>query len=1560
MDFGNDHARCALRLVVSSLLIGSLVLLADAVAAPPAPAAGPAMLAQLRIRGRAGRNASPEADVFPHPERSLLRQLSNAKELIKQRRHGEAVRCLDVILQSSEDYLYRPDEAKPLYRSLRSEANRIVGRMPRQGRELYELQYGSEARHLLDKATLARDPGLLAEVSRRFFHTAAGYEATFLLGLHHLDHREPLIAALKLQQLRDEASSAGRFEPALSVSLAICWYQAEFPDQAEAALRALHERRPTLAISIAGRDHSLSSDPATLLPWLIEKIDSAWFEPSSKRSQWTQPRGNASRNATVVASRPLLEPVWRIPTSDHPVAGSFVASQSQYHAEQNVPMLSSLHPLVLDDVVLMRCLQTLVAIDFRTGKRLWEVPVDDVLEKAPDAYRSLFPRPGQLVGLLCQRVWKDSVYGALSSDGQRVFAIEDLGISLRGYGRRFIVQGGRHVENPVWPKSYNRLAAYDIHTGKLLWHVGSSSDQFDLELSGAFFLGSPLPMAGRLYQLAEVSGEIRLVVLEASTGKVRWSQRIALAEQSILQSPLRRLTAISPSSHNGVVVCPTAGGAIVAVDPAMQSLIWGYRYARSVSSRSSHMWFRPFPTNVNVPTRWVDGNVILLEDRVLAAPPDSDEIHCLSLLDGSLLWKKRRQDDLYVAAADDNTVVLVGAKRVRALSLEGGEPAWGGRTLALPEGSSPSGQGFHSGKRYYLPLNSAEVLVLDLEAGKIHQKLVSPSETVPGNLVCYQDKVISQSVHGLDAFHQLDALGDQIARKLAKNADDPEALRLKGQVLLDAGQRDEAIDCLRRSYRSAPQRKCRVQLRRALLDGLRQEFAQYRSAEREIKGLLDTPAQNVEYLRLMAVGLEAASAPKAALEYYMRLADRCADVRELISVDKSHSVRQDRWLCARLSEFRESASAEVLEDFDRRLRQRLDAALQDEGIEPLVRFVNCLGTQPQADEARRELVRRYLASGQLLRAEVVLRRQVRSSEPAKAAATVLQLAHILEKAGRWKDVAACYREIEEKWGDVVCHDGKTGRQLVASLPADSPVVAHLHPERRWPVGAVEARITELDPSRRAHTSRVPIGFCGDRRPFFAHSQGAVDQGRQELSLSDGCGREEWKLRIASRNQPYLYSHRNISRLSVRGHLMLLSLGYRSVAIDTLADDGPRILWDQTMTNLIEPALTVGGPAVHLFNAQWAQPMFLHGLSHSRYAHSLYAPDAFTEDYVCHHSLRRCVALDPLSGKTLWSRRHLPPRCLVFGDHQRVFLVPENQTKATVLRASDGHRLSGTRTVPRQHEWIATLGCNILRWRAAFASRRLELFDPWEQKVLWGPHSFSGGAKLYLVDGAIGVMEPGGRFVVFALPDGRKRVDVKLDPEPQLQEIVLFDWGSGYTLVTSARLRSPRRNQASWNPLHGVVSRMIRKGRVYAFDSSGSRLWPDYPKGVEVENQQLVLTQPAWLPVLTFASQRYDRRGPRNVQCVTSVLMIDKRNGQKVVDKNYRAQTIPFRLTGDPEAKTVEFAMQKQNLKLTFTDRPVGPREKAKPQTAGGKPRDDGKNSKTLDAILKAMKKAAGG
>ncbi|MBN1588712.1 MAG: PQQ-binding-like beta-propeller repeat protein [Pirellulales bacterium] len=1560
MDVGSNHSCCVVLLVVSSWLLGWFFLPVDGRAASLTPPPGVLLLAQSEAASDEKKeDASPETSVFPRPERTLLRQLSNARELIERRRYGEAVRCLGAILESPEDCFYQPRADEPLHRSLRSEANRILGSMASRGRELYELQYGAQARHLLEEAVAARSRDLLDEVSRRFYHTRAGYEATFLLGLYDLDHREPLGAALTLRELRDEATSIDRFEPALSLSLATCWYQAEYPEKAKQTLRDLRDRYPAKLVAIAGREQVLSRDDEDLFGWFVAQVGSPWSTPDARWLRGARLGGNASHGAAAAGGKPLLEPIWEVPISDHPDAGSLLASQCQYQAERNVAMVPSAYPLALDEIVLMRSLRTLLAIDSKTGKRLWEIPTDDVLDSGRDAYRALFPQQGQFGGLLCERVWMDGLYGSLSSDGQRVFSVEDLSIGVGSQGRRSVVQGGRRVMNPVWPKAFNRLAAYDLSSGKLVWHLGGSGGDWKLPLPGAFFLGAPLPMANRLYQLAEIRGEIRLLALQASSGDVLWSQRIALAERSILQDSTRRLTGSTPSYRNGVMVCPTASGAIVAVKLAKRSLLWGYSYARNEDSRRTSMRFTSYSGGGSAPNQWIDGSVVLLEDRVLTTPTDSDEIHCLSLSDGRPVWKRPRDGDLCLAAVRDGTAVLVGSRRIRALSVATGQPAWDGRTVDLPDGDLPSGRGFQAGRLYYLPLNSAKVLVVDLEAGKIDQTLVSRSGTVAGNLVCCRDKIISQSIQGVTAFHQLDALRDQIAQRLADNADDPKALRLKGEVLLNAGRRGEAIDCFRRAYRAAPGKKCRSQLRDALFDGLRHEFASYRSAGAEIEGLLETPAERIEYYRLMALGFESRPDPKAAMEYYLRLADSCRHGYELIRIDPSHSVRQDRWLCTRLSVFRESAPAETIEQFDREVDQRLAAALEDEKTGSLSWFVHCFGSQPQAAKAEGELVDRHLAANQLLKAEMVLRRRMRSSTPAQAAAIMFRLAKILEKANRWDEAAACYREIEEKYADVVCHEGKTGRQLVASLPAHSAILARLHPERIWPVGAVEstAARTEPETSNQSVRRTSPVEFHGDRGPFFAHREGAVDQSRHELYVFDGFGREEWKVRIEDHDQPYLFFHPRVGCLSARGHLLLLSLGYRCIAIDTLAAGGPRVLWDQSMIDSVETAGD-GGVGVQAFNAQWGPRVFFNSISRSTDQWDSYAPDAFCEDYYCYRKFRRCTAVDPLSGETLWTRRHLPPKCIVFGDSRRVFLVEVGKTEATVLRASDGERLPETRVVPPRQEWIATLGCNILQRRARDGGRhRVELFDPWKQKTLWKSETFAAKAKMCCVNhDAVGVMEPDGRFVMFALPSGEKRIDVRLAPEPDLEDMVLLDSGSGYILVTNTQAKPKSTRGMIRRQLSGVTSKAIGKGRVHAFDRSGKRLWPDRPKGVEIENQQLPLAQPAWLPVLTFASQTYTH-GIRGTQRSTSLLMIDKRTGREVVNKEFSDQPIRCELTGNPETRSVEFAMKDKVVRLTFTDKPVAPGGKTTRPADG---RRGTEKPKTWDAILKALKGVSGG
>ena len=126
---------------------------------------------------------------------------------------------------------------------------------------------------------------------------------------------------------------------------------------------------------------------------------------------------------------------------------------------------------------------------------------------------------------------------------------------------------------------------------------------------------------------------------------------------------------------------------------------------------------------------------------------------------------------------------------------------------------------------------------------------------MPGNLVCYRGKVISQGLDGVEAYYQLEAVETETQRRLAANPDDAEYLSLRGETLLNAGKRSEAIASFRRAYELEGNPRTRELLRDTLLDGLRTEFAAYRDRSGEVERLLDDPTEQATYLRLMAAGL---------------------------------------------------------------------------------------------------------------------------------------------------------------------------------------------------------------------------------------------------------------------------------------------------------------------------------------------------------------------------------------------------------------------------------------------------------------------------------------------------------------------------------------------------------------------------------------------------------------------------------------------------------------------------------------------------------------------------------
>ncbi len=1554
---------------------------------------------------------------FPTADRAIVQQLTRGLEWLKQGRYSEALDCWDQILQAPDDYFYQPDKKVPRHGGLRDEARRLIGQLPREGRDLYELKRGHDARKLLDKALAAGDEAKLAEASGRFFHTRAGYEATFLLGLFYLDRGEPLAGAWQFERLREADAGGDRFEPALTLAMAAAWLEAGDTERARQTLLLLKARRADAALTIGGRQIAWFDKDADALPWLARLVGPQLTVAAREADRWLMYRGDVARNAASVGGTPLLSLCWRIPTiGDRQAEDTLGQLRQMYQEQHGTAVLSGLHPLAVNDMVLMRTLQNLVAIDFKTGKRLWDVPADDPLDvinrSNGEPYRQMMP----WATLLAQRLWEDSTYGTLSSDGRLVFSIEDLSLTPANnvYGNGMggvVVFGGPFRGNvPVNHGPYNRLAAHDITTGKLKWALGGAAGQFALPLAETFFLGPPLPLQGQLFVIGETSDEIRLFVLEADSGKLVWSQQLSAVDHNLFPDSWLRMAGLSPSYAEGIIVCPTGAGAVVAVDLATRSLRWGYRYSHDKNNNQyrQQMLMRFGGYAGAAPAqRWFDGTATIVDRKVLLTPAESDSLYCLNLTDGKPLWDPLpRRNDLYVACVHAGQVVLVGRGEMHAIQLADGKPGWDKRTVRFPEESAPSGRGFFSGHCYYVPLNSAEVVAVDLDRVKIVQTSKSRDGAIPGNLVCYRGKMLSQGWDGLDVFYQVDALRDEVGRQLAAHPDDAKALALQAEILLDEGNRDAAIVNLRRAYQLTPDERTREVFRAALLDGLRADFAAYRGRAAEIEGLLDEPVQRAAYLRLMANGLQQAGQWRAAFDQYMRLMELDCHDRRMEMVDRTLLVRRDRWIQAGLAALRHEAQGQVAAEIDKVVEERLNAARADTSPQALQHFLDYFAGPPAAARARHELIQRLIADHHSLEAELLLWRDQQSPDSAVAGPAVAELARLLEQAKRFEGAATCYRQLRTQFADVVCRDGKTGKQLAEALPPAGPIARLFKAEPAWPTGEVETKKSFINNAREGF-GRFLVEYQGDPGPFYSGMTLRFDQTRTALLGYDGYGIKRVEVPLSDGGQRNIIGYNpNMTNAYALGHLLVLPISSTILGLDPagLASGGgkPAQLWGQDLTD--SGADTTKNVLARVAGA--APVLGAPAFGFVQFSFRLNPVGAVTSRYVCFQRFRNLVVIDPIRGEPLWVRRdlpltrsdNLPVGSEVFGDDDFIFVVPSETAspaaaandgasgdakplppaEALVFRAQDGQSL-GKRNVPRVRyrgeggmannvafginpfgvatveeaadACLATLGRNILAWRIDSKTNKamLDLFDPWQQRAVWATRTFNAAAKTSLVaHEALGVMEPDGHFVLVDLANGRSLADLKLAADENLADILVVRSGSQYLLLTHSD--KPRKDNANTNTqqLPGTQSYAIPQGQVYSFDRQGKLLWLD---PVTIEDQQFLLGQPERLPVVVFACQQYGQRANGQQWMKTSVLCLDKRSGRVLYRGDTPRTTGCLDIVGDPEKKTVELRMQMDTVTLTFTDKPLP--AAAKPAAGTATP----KRSKLSDALWKALDKS---
>ncbi len=1509
-----------------------------------APAKPPIQVAQFAVTRTAPKQEI--VNVFLPAPRELKLLLSQARRDLGDKRYNDAVASLGTLLERlgtdpanvddyAGDYFVGTPGQEGTFVSLRAEALRLIGSMPPNGLEWYQLQYGAQANLLLEQALDSADIAKLEEVSRRFFHTQAGYQATMLLGWYHLDRGRPLAAALCMKRVACTVAAARRFDPELSVLLAVCWMSSNDHKRARETLKSLSSRLPRMKLRIGGKATELFATGASPDEWLRDHIDLPQQSLAGNAEQWVMFRGDAQRNAQVSGSAPLTNFRWFVRLALAQSDQEEVRQVQRQYIEQHLPALPAMHPLVVNDTVLMRTPWHLFAVDFKTGKRVWHYPWDpDLDEQFQNRQASSAAGPmGPRMQYVQQRIWSDAPYGELTSDGRHIFLIDRLGFATSALGPHIRVGfGGQRTTNPGQPRAYNRLCALNLEQeGKLSWIVGDETGEEEPRLNQAFFLGPPLVLQRQLYVMVERKGEIQLVALDADTGRLSWSQQLAHVDTATIdRAPARRLAGATPSYADGVLVCPTSAGAIVAVDISTRSLLWGYQYQQTRGNVPAMVLPSRFSSVPNQPgSRWDDATATIADGRVLVTPVESGELHCLDLLTGKVEWKIPRGDALYVGCVHEGVVLLVGKDRLHGIQLSDGNPAW--EAQVIPSGGMPAGRGFFSKHQYFLPTTAEELIRLDVPSGQ----LTKPMKTrgVLGNLVCHRDVVISQGVNLLTSFHQLDPLRVEVAERLKTAPDDIWALCRQSELLLYDGKQKEALEILRKAHRMQSGDDTRSLLIETLLSVLREDFASNRELAAEAEQLISRPDQQEEYLRLVAEGLRQMGDRMQAFEAYLRIAgfERGAEPGvvpgesdSMQQVSDHLSVRRDRWVQTRLASLIGAAADDERKTMQTAIERQFDDAAGSDSLITVRRFIRHFDGHPLADKARVELAAQLIEKDRLLQAEMLLARAQQSSDRSLAGAATAGRARLLARAEHFQEAAAFYRQLAEQWPDVECVDGMTGKELLAAIPSDGPVGRALAARRQWPGGEVTASLTDdvtAEFSRNSRLYRLNV-LSADALPLPG-MRAALDPARARIVVRDGTGREIIQIPLTRRSGTSFYSSNfGLTRARFYGHLLVLSMGFEIMALDTLQvspNADKREIWRHDMSQTVpgnSRTRTYVRPVA--VNNPWCGPTYV---PRDQLGNPVGMLGPLTDRGLTFMRGRMLVCVDPISGEEIWQRSDCVSGSSLFGDKETIVVIAPNSNQAQLYRASDGAKIRTVGVPPGDRLW-RTHGRRLLTWDDLPGKMVLRLFDPLTDTDAWA-FDFVVGSKGWVVEGnEVAVLEPDGQFVIIDMLSGSKTIDTRIAKEESLTGVYVLADSKRYVVVTNTPPTQAEPNVHISAAPSGYYSPLIN-GRAYAFDrKTGESLWP---QAVRVKQFGLPLQQASELPVLSFLRQVRKTESGRATGDVTSIMCVDKRTGEVLFqDDKIPTQTRAFEMVGNLDDAVVSLLIPGKTINLQFKEEGADP------------------------------------
>jgi hypothetical protein len=651
--------------------------------------------------------------------------------------------ALQTIIERDEDTFLRFDtESIPC--GAHTLALRIIESLPAAALETYESLCGSQARQELD-AIATPDPERLGRIVRRFYHTAAGFDAGNRLAAYWTDRGHDELAWNWWQRVVRDKSQRARLVPIHRLQAAACCRRLGRLSLLPTLLVGMSDDE---SVQVGGRNTTVGVARHDLLR---NPVAEAVLTAAAAN------RDTVGRNASMVGSPPALShALWRVglagDQSRH--LESLARAWEGHQLLYGLPIGTSQTPLIVCDRLVYRDFEGIRAVDVNTGRPQWFVPCVSTVGREISARQTIpadgNPDPNNVM----RHIVGNAGVHALATDGRLVFAIDRIEkeeATPNGAGAGDSTAATR--------QQCNTLVAFVVAgsdpSREPLWTIGGRTDGISTSLKGHYFLGAPLAVADRLLVVSECRQQLCLSCLAASSGALIWTQPLCSVSQPISSDYQRTGLACAPSYGDGIVVCPTQAGVLVAVDALTGTLLWAASHDEGESQQRQQMsaWLhharRPCASAAYVNLPVIHGS------RLFYLPAHSEFIYCVDLASGRLLWRSRREDfesataTEFVAAVSDSTVLIVGRRRCRGLDFETGAERWGVRI-----GSSPAGQGVRLGSQYHLPLDNGGIIGLELDTGRVALHPRGTGSLPLGNLIGARDVIVSMGPAEIVVFPQ--------------------------------------------------------------------------------------------------------------------------------------------------------------------------------------------------------------------------------------------------------------------------------------------------------------------------------------------------------------------------------------------------------------------------------------------------------------------------------------------------------------------------------------------------------------------------------------------------------------------------------------------------------------------------------------------------------------------------------------------------------------------------------------------------------------------------------------